>query len=82
MAQQKTAMIRARTTRDLKEAVERVLRLLGISPSEAINMFYAQIALKKRIPFEVSLEAGDIPENYIKVKDADHFASLIGLESE
>lgn len=51
----KTAMIRARTEPGLKAEVERVLHKLGLSCSEAINLFFAQVTLKKGIPFDVAL---------------------------
>lgn len=76
----KDSMIRARTTKRLKEAAEKILRQLGITPSQAINMFYMQVVLRESIPFAIDLEKDDVPENYIKVKDAKHFASLIGLK--
>ena len=37
----KTATIRARTEPSLKADAERVFRKLGISSSEAINLFYS-----------------------------------------
>lgn len=51
----KTATIRARTEPDLKNAAERVFRKLGISSSEAINLFYAQVRLRKGLPFAVEI---------------------------
>ena len=74
-------MIRARTTKSLKEAAEKILQQLGVTPSQAINMFYTQIVLEKSIPFTIDLEKDDTPENYIKVRDAKHFAALIGLKN-
>lgn len=73
-------MIRARTTKHLKEAAETILRYLGVTPSQAINMFYMQIVINRGIPFTIDLEEDDTPENYITVRDAKHFASLIGLK--
>ena len=51
----KAAMVRARVDKDLKISVEHVLEKLGLSMSEAINLFMAQIKLKRGIPFEVKL---------------------------
>lgn len=76
----KNSMIRARTTKGLKESAEKILRALGVTPSQAINMFYMQIVLRKSIPFSIDLEEGDIPENYIEVKDSKHLRSLLGLK--
>ncbi len=76
----KTAMIRARIEPDLKAKGEKALKQMGITASQAITIFYKQIVIQKRIPFEVRLEEGDIPENYIRVKNEEHFKELIGLK--
>ncbi|HAT9052683.1 TPA: type II toxin-antitoxin system RelB/DinJ family antitoxin [Legionella pneumophila] len=39
----------------LKEVGEGILKMLGVTPSQAINAFYAQIVLCKGLPFEVKL---------------------------
>ena len=49
----KTAMIRARMEPDLKEEAERVLAEVGLSPTEAIRLFYRQVSLQGGLPFEV-----------------------------
>lgn len=51
----KTAMIRARTEPRLKEEVESIFSELGITSTEAINMFYKQVRLRKGIPFEIKI---------------------------
>lgn len=52
---QKAANIYARIEPDVKERAETILNALGISASNAINMFYKQIILHRGLPFEVSL---------------------------
>ena len=47
----KTANLYARIEPDVKEEAEQILSSLGISVSNAINMFYKQIILQKGIPF-------------------------------
>ena len=51
----KTAMIRARTEKSLKQEVDGILGKLGLTCSEAINLFFKQITLRKGIPFEVAV---------------------------
>lgn len=53
----KTANLYARIEPDVKEEAEQILSSLGISVSNAINMFYKQIILQKGIPFELKLPA-------------------------
>jgi DNA-damage-inducible protein J len=49
----KTAMIRARMEPSLKEEAEEVLAKVGLSPTEAIRLFYRQVSLHGGLPFEV-----------------------------
>mgnify|MGYP001568668672 CR=1 FL=1 len=51
----KTGMIRARTEPELKSNVERILKKLGMTSTEAINLFYRQIQLRKGLPFDVKI---------------------------
>ena len=48
-------MIRARVEDNLKKDVENILERLGLSTSEAINIFYHQIKLTRGIPFAVKM---------------------------
>jgi DNA-damage-inducible protein J len=49
----KTAMIRARMEPDLKTEAEQVLAQVGLTPTEAIRLFYRQVSLQGGLPFEV-----------------------------
>ena len=51
----KTAMIRARMEPGLKEEAERLLAEVGLSPTEAIRLFYRQVSLQGGLPFEVRI---------------------------
>ena len=51
----KTAMIRARTDERLKKQVEHILKRLGMTSSEAINLFYRQVQLRNGLPFPVEI---------------------------
>jgi DNA-damage-inducible protein J len=51
----KTAMITTRVDPDLKADAEKVLRKLGISTTEAINLFLSQVRLRKGLPFDVKI---------------------------
>ena len=51
----KTAMIRARVEPDLKSAAEAVLGKIGLSPTEAIRLFYRQVSLHRGLPFSVRI---------------------------
>lgn len=51
----KSANLYARIEPDVKEQAENILNTLGISASNAINMFYKQIILNRGLPFEVKI---------------------------
>ena len=49
----KTAVIHARIEPQTKRQAEGVLKHLGLSPTEAIRLFYRQICLRSGLPFPV-----------------------------
>ena len=50
-----SAMIHARIDAETKEEVKNVLDTLGLNMSEAIVLFFRQVALRKGIPFDISI---------------------------
>ncbi|HSD31857.1 MAG TPA: type II toxin-antitoxin system RelB/DinJ family antitoxin [Gemmatimonadales bacterium] len=51
----KSETIRARVEPELKREAEAVLKSLGLNASEAITLFYRQVALRRGLPFEIKL---------------------------
>jgi DNA-damage-inducible protein J len=51
MYMSKTATIRARVEPELKRGAEAVLKKIGLTSSEAITLFLAQVKLRKGLPF-------------------------------
>jgi DNA-damage-inducible protein J len=49
------AIIKSRIDSDLKNEVEQVLSALGMTVSDVIRMTFAQIAVRKGLPFDVKL---------------------------
>lgn len=52
---EKTASVRARIEPTIKIRAEKVLHTLGISSSEAINVFYRKIIAEQGIPFSLHI---------------------------
>ena len=50
-----TALIRARTTPELKGEVHAIFAELGITPSQALNIFYSEVRRHRGLPFEVKV---------------------------
>ena len=51
----KTETVRARVEPQLKKEAESVLKTLGLSPAEAIRLFYKQVTLRQGLPFAVEI---------------------------
>ena len=51
----KTAIIHARVEPETKRKAEGVLHKLGITPTEAIRIFYRQITLRGGLPFPIEI---------------------------
>lgn len=53
--QSKTETIRARVVPQVKYNAEAIFEALGLSATDAINLFYTQVILNQGLPFEVKL---------------------------
>ena len=51
----KSAMVRARIQPRLKARAEKVFDRIGLSPTQAITLFYRQVELSKGLPFDVRI---------------------------
>jgi DNA-damage-inducible protein J len=75
----KTAMIRARAEPQVKKRAEAVLRKLGLSPTDAITMFYLQIIRIGGLPFQpnattlAAMRDAERGENLVRANSAEEF---------
>lgn len=74
----KTARIQAQIEPELKEAAEAVFRKLGVSPSDAIRMFYQQVECHQGLPFEVRIPNKETLE---AMRDAEEGRNLTSYSS-
>ncbi|CAK8721346.1 hypothetical protein GKODMF_12955 [Candidatus Electrothrix gigas] len=75
----KTATIHARIEPDTKEKAEKVLRKLGLTPTEAIRIFYRQICLGNGLPFPVEIpnkRTAETLEKSQRGEEVEEFDSL------
>lgn len=70
----KTEMIRARVEPGLKHRAEEVLRELGLSATDAITLFYKQVAMRRGLPFDVRIPNADTTE---ALRQAETGADLV-----
>jgi addiction module RelB/DinJ family antitoxin len=75
----KTGMIRARVSPELKAEAESILARIGLSSSDAIRMFYSQVAMRKGLPFEARIPnaTADLDAWF---KELDRFAAVPFME--
>lgn len=55
MTTAKDATVKSRINTDLKDKVDKVLNSLGMTSSEAIRLFYNQIAMRQEFPLELKI---------------------------
>lgn len=84
----RTAMINARTERELKTEVEGILKNLGLSTTEAINIFFRQVKLRRGLPFPVEIpneetlmvfHESEDGKGLVECKDADDMFKRLGV---
>jgi len=51
-----TAVVRTRVPARRLQRAERVLRKLGLTPADAVNLLLAQIEIRQGLPFEVRVQ--------------------------
>lgn len=51
----KTAQLNIRTNVEVKNQVEHIFKQLGLTHSEAIEIFYRQVILNDGLPFEIKI---------------------------
>ncbi|MFA5182114.1 MAG: type II toxin-antitoxin system RelB/DinJ family antitoxin [Syntrophales bacterium] len=84
----RTAMINARTERELKKEVEEILKSLGLSTTEAINIFFRQVKLRRGLPFPVEIpnegtmavfRDSEEGKGLVECKDTDDMFKRLGV---
>lgn len=84
----KSAIVRARIEPGIKTKVENIFETLGISTSEAINLFFRQVYLMRGIPFEIKIPNKELQDSIkksragidvIESKDAESLFKELGI---
>ena len=80
----KTEMIRARMEPEIKHDAEAVFKALGLSPTEAITLFYRQVSLHNGLPFAVKIpnaETREAMRQAIAGEDLTEWADLDAIKA-
>ena len=72
----KSKMIRARVEPTLKHDAEAVLDKLGMTPTEAITLFYKQVTLYRGLPFPVRIPNAATRKALREVRDRENIESF------
>jgi DNA-damage-inducible protein J len=84
----KSATVRARIEPGLKNEVERLFHELGLTTTEAINIFYRQVKLRNGLPFSVVVpnettlkvfDETDKGKNLIRCEGAEDMFEKLGI---
>jgi DNA-damage-inducible protein J len=81
----KSEMIRARVEPALKHDAEAVLNKLGMTPTEAITLFYRQVTLFRGLPFPVRIPNATARKALREArsrKDIERFESVAAWSKE
>lgn len=76
----KTAFVRARIEPSVKKKAEIVLSKIGLSPSEAISVFYRRIATDKGIPFSLNVPNAETRKAIEEARDTKNLKSYSSAE--
>ena len=84
----KTATVRARVEPELKQLAESVFARLGLSPTQAITMFYRQVELRNGLPFDAvvptattrnTFDATDSGRDLVVCENVDDMFGKLGI---
>ena len=74
------ATVRANVSPDLKHEAEAVFSTLGVSPAEAIRLFYRQVTLHRDMPFEVKIPNAETREAMQRASVGEDLVEYAGLD--
>lgn len=84
----KTATVRARIDPLLKQDVEKLFKEMGLTTTQAINLFYRQVKLRNGLPFSVIIpnkttekvfKDTDAKKNLIRCEDTNDMFDKLGI---
>jgi len=77
----KTSVVHARIEPETKQKAEGVLRKLGLTPTEAIRIFYRQISLRGGLPFPVEIPNELTVSTLVKSRRGEEVQEFDSLEA-
>lgn len=71
-----SAIIHARIDSSTKEATERILNSIGLTPTEAIRLFYRQIAMRGEFPLELRVPNASTADALLRADQGEDLESF------
>ena len=76
----KSETVRAQVESSLKHEAERLFSTLGLSPSEAIALFYAQVTLHQGLPFSAKIPNAETREALRQAREGEDLTECSSLD--
>lgn len=76
----KTVTVQARVEPDLKHKADAIIKKLGLNASQVVNALYAQIVMKKAIPFELRIPNKLTRETIEKSRRGEELKSFSSID--
>ncbi len=76
----KSAMVRARVEPELKRQAEELFSELGLSATEAITLFYRQVAIHRGLPFPVRIPNAETLEALRQAENREDLLEYSSIE--
>jgi DNA-damage-inducible protein J len=77
----KTVKMNIRVNKDIKEKAEKVFSSLGLTNSQAVNMFFSQVILNNGIPFDIKIPSYYNKKTMKVIEDAENGEGLLSCNS-
>lgn len=77
----KTATVHARVEPSLKRGAEAILKKVGLTPSEAITLFFTQVTLNKGLPFPIHVPNRATQKSIREARAGKNLVSFDSVES-
>ena len=77
----KTVKMNIRVNKDIKEKAEKVFDSLGLTNSQAVNMFFNQVVLSNGIPFDIKIPSYYNEKTMKVIEDAENGEGLLNCKS-
>ena len=67
----KTGTVHARVEPELKNKAESILKSLGFSTSQSIQLFYRQVVFQRGLPFQIHIPLDTVEEQIPETKEGN-----------